>query len=331
MGHGLIEVNGKIPAAYANKRAWHSLGTVVEGLMTAEQVREHAGVDFEVAKTPLYTRDQFGAFVEVPGKVATIRTDTGDVLGAGMSEHYGVMQTGVMLDFLDNLVADAGMLYQSAGALHGGKTVWILASLGEEWTIGDSRHVPYILATTTHDGSGSVTVTPTTVNVVCANTLSAAMVSRDEQRINIRHTSGVVDNLRAASDTLKVATADQRRLQEFLATANETAITQDDVAAIVADVFGQRPDEATSGIRKLNGFDRKLAGFKRVAAEELTRSPNAFGMVQAITGYADHAMRPESKAATGPDRAFAAEFGGTGERFKREAIASLVKQVPALA
>jgi phage/plasmid-like protein (TIGR03299 family) len=146
------------------------------------------------------------------------------VLGAGMSEHYGVMQTGVMLDFLDNLVADAGMLYQSAGALHGGKTVWILASLGEEWTIGDSRHVPYILATTTHDGSGSVTVTPTTVNVVCANTLSAAMVSRDEQRINIRHTSGVVDNLRAASDTLKVATADQRRLQEFLATANETAI-----------------------------------------------------------------------------------------------------------
>jgi hypothetical protein len=56
----------------------------------------------------------------------------------------------------------------------------------------------------------------------------------------------------------------------------------------------------------------------------LTNSPTAYGMVQAITGYADHAMRPESKAATGPDRAFAAEFGGTGERFKREAIASLV-------
>jgi phage/plasmid-like protein (TIGR03299 family) len=274
MGHGLIEVNGKIPAAYANKRAWHGLGTVVEGLMSSQQVLEHAGVDFEVAKTPMYTRRD-GAFVEVPGKVATIRTDTGDVLGAGMSEHYGVMQGRVMLEFLDNLVQDAGMQYEAAGALWGGKSIWILARLGDEWTIGEDRHVPYILATTTHDGSGSVTVTPTTVRVVCQNTLSAAMFGRDQQRVNIRHTSGVVDRLRAASDTLKVATADQRRMQEFLATSREVAITSDDVAAIVADVFGQRPDEATSGIRKLNGFDRKLAGFKRVAST--ASSPGSSG------------------------------------------------------
>ncbi|MHC5058605.1 MAG: hypothetical protein ACYTKD_28440, partial [Planctomycetota bacterium] len=92
-----------------------------------------------------------------------------------------------------------------------------------------------------------------------------------------------------------------------------------------------RPDEATSGIRTLNGYDRKLAGFKRVASEELTSSPTAYGLIQSITGYADHLMRPESKAAAGPDRAFAAEFGGSGAKFKAQAIASLVKQVPALA
>jgi phage/plasmid-like protein (TIGR03299 family) len=294
--------------------------------MTAQQVREHAGVDFTVGKRPLYVE----GVGEVGTHVATVREDTGDVLGI-VGKDYGVMQTGVMLDFLDNLVQDAGMRYESAGALHGGKAVWILASMGDEWTIGEDRHVPYILATTTHDGSGSVTVTPTTVRVVCQNTLSAAMFRRDNDRISIRHTSGVVDNLRAAGDTLRIATAHQRRMQEFLAAAYETRITRDDVAAVVADIFGERPDEATSGIRTLNGYDRKLAGFKRVASEELTSSPTAYGLIQSITGYADHLMRPESKAAAGPDRAFAAEFGGSGAKFKAQAIEALVKQVPALA
>jgi phage/plasmid-like protein (TIGR03299 family) len=326
MGHGLIEVNGKIPAAYANKRAWHGLGTVVEGLMTQQQVREEAGVDFTVAKRPLYAE----GIGEIASHVAIVREDTGGLLGV-TGKDYGIMQTGIMLDFLDNLVKDAGMRYESAGALHGGKSVWVLASMGEDWTIAGDRHVPYILATTTHDGSGSVTVTPTVVRVVCQNTLSAAMTGSDAQRINIRHTSGVVDNLRAASDTLAIATADQRRMQEFLATAAEVTLTKEDVSTIVADIFGARPDEQAVGIRTLNGYDRKLAGFKRVASEELTSNPTAYGFVQSITGYADHAMRPESKAAAGPDRAFAAEFGGSGAKFKQAAIASLVKVVPALA
>lgn len=325
MSHGLIEVNGRIEAAYAKERAWHDLGTVLEDVTDSEGMLAAAHLDFTIGKRPVSVDG-----VELDSHVATVREDTGAVLGI-VSPNYGIMQTATMFDFLDGLVLDGVMQYESAGALHGGKSIWALARIGDDWTIGDDVHTPYILATTTHDGSGSVTVTPTTVRVVCQNTLSAAMWRQDALRVNIRHTSGVNERLRAAGEVLRVTTEDQRHMQEFLAKAQAERVSAEQVSVIVGELFGSRPigDDATP--RKLGSWERKLAGFREVARVELDANPTAYGLIQTITGFADHTMRPESKADLGPDRAFAAEFGGSGERFKRDAISIVREVVPALA
>ena len=86
---------GRYNAMYADKPAWHNLGTVVAGAQTPEEALRLAGTDYTVAKTPIYFRppeppvlDALGGstsggygFTEIPSHVATYRTDTNQLLG----------------------------------------------------------------------------------------------------------------------------------------------------------------------------------------------------------------------------------------------------------
>ena len=39
------------------EKAWHSLGQIVQDYPTSEQAIQHAGLDFQVIKCPLFTTD----------------------------------------------------------------------------------------------------------------------------------------------------------------------------------------------------------------------------------------------------------------------------------
>ncbi len=55
-------------------------------------------------------------------------------------------------------------MYETAGSLHGGKRVWMMASIPKEYRAGpDDLIKPYVLLTNTHDGSQALRMIPTTV------------------------------------------------------------------------------------------------------------------------------------------------------------------------
>jgi phage/plasmid-like protein (TIGR03299 family) len=116
-----------------------------------------------------------------------------------VSDRYKIVQNTDAFNFLDSLLQDGVIRYESAGALKGGRVVWALARMPSQDEIapGDvSRR--YILFSTTHDGSGSVHALPTSVRVVCANTLRIATASD----CGFRHTGDVAKKLEFARQYL---------------------------------------------------------------------------------------------------------------------------------
>ena len=86
------ERTGRYSFFSVQQKAWHGLGQIVEQYPTSEEAIKHAGLDYEVVKSPLFTKGsgiietakgiEIGSSeLEVPNYFANIRTDNNAVLG----------------------------------------------------------------------------------------------------------------------------------------------------------------------------------------------------------------------------------------------------------
>lgn len=170
MAHELSFQDNRVEAMYAERPAWHNLGTVLDHAPTSELAIKAAHLDWRVGMRDLWTSDG----VKCPHNFATVREDTGEILGV-VSARYRIIQNHEAFDFLDGLIQDGLMKYESAGALRGGRSVWLLGRMPSVDVIADGdASLRYVLFSTSHDGTASIHACPTSVRVVCANTLRLA-------------------------------------------------------------------------------------------------------------------------------------------------------------
>lgn len=201
MAHEISIIDGLAEAAFANDPAWHGLGEVFKPGenrgMNSQQALELAHLDWRVEKQPIFLRD--GS--EIADSFATVRTDINAPLGI-VGGRYEVQQNHECFDFLDGLCQDGIIEYESAFALNQGRKVVILARMPsyDEIAEGDNS-LRYVLFSTSHDGTGCINICPTSVRVVCANTLRAAL-GKSKATASIRHTAKKDDSLKLAKQWL---------------------------------------------------------------------------------------------------------------------------------
>ncbi|MCS3869512.1 hypothetical protein J3D55_002428 [Chryseobacterium ginsenosidimutans] len=88
MAHNLNFNNrtGKYSFFSVKEKAWHNLGQIVQEYPTSEEAIKFAGLDYEVEKSPLFTKgagiiennnliEMIDSELEVPNYFANIRTD----------------------------------------------------------------------------------------------------------------------------------------------------------------------------------------------------------------------------------------------------------------
>jgi phage/plasmid-like protein (TIGR03299 family) len=189
--HEIDESTGRPACMVVGTPAWHQRGVVVSEAQTSAEAITLAGQDWLVEKWALQTygiRQGAPLVLDVEDQYATVRTDTGAVLGV-VSGLYRIFQNREAFDFMDELVGEKLALYETAGALRGGRRVWMLARIPKELRVGntDDTILPYVLLASSHDGSLALRVIPTTVRVVCQNTLNLALSRAGSTGVTIRH------------------------------------------------------------------------------------------------------------------------------------------------
>jgi phage/plasmid-like protein (TIGR03299 family) len=188
--------------AFALTPAWHGLGVTLNNVPDSEAMIAAADLDWTVSKRRLTAEGG----IDCGDNRAVVRDDTNTVLGI-VGDGYGIVQNREAFSFLDNLIQDGVMKYESAMALRGGAVIAICARLPsvDQIAANDNSH-RYILFQTSHDGSMRLHALPTAVRVVCMNTLRLALSNAAlDQNLEaatggaskgIRHTSGIKYRLR---------------------------------------------------------------------------------------------------------------------------------------
>lgn len=154
-----------------------------------------AELDFDVEKKQMCLAEDDSP---VKDYYCNVKTDDGLQLGV-VGSKYEIVQNREAFEFLDNMTAD-GMKFECAGHFNNYRSNYIIGAT-ESIKILDDTYDPYILFMNSFDGSGSVKVMFTPIRSICSNTLVIAE-KRSSNRISVKHSSNVKDNLYIARQTL---------------------------------------------------------------------------------------------------------------------------------
>ncbi len=215
MSHEIDTTTGKAACFVTKEPAWHRLGKVIREAATSAEAIKLAGLDWTIEQWELQAHAVRGGESQTancPSRVANVRTDTNAVLGV-VGRSYRVFQNAEAFDFMDGIVGEKLAMYETAGALKGGKRIWMLARIPKEYRVGEDVVKPYVLLTNTHDGSRALRMLPTTVRVVCNNTLSLALgQSASHEGLSIYHWPKLESRVTEARKKLGVISS---RLDQF--------------------------------------------------------------------------------------------------------------------
>jgi phage/plasmid-like protein (TIGR03299 family) len=210
------------------KRAWHGLGVEIPDGLTAQEGFERIGLGWRTTLAPVFAKiEGMGAdgpttqTLEIPDKRAHYRTDTMELLGV-VSDGYRPLENQDLARFADALAdAEQGkVIVETAGSLHNGRRIFACVKLPEQVrATAEDVMDQYVLVSNGHGGFASFACYPTSVRVVCANTLrwSESDVARG---LRFFHLGSMEDKLKNARTALGIA-------------RKETALFQEQVSALV--------------------------------------------------------------------------------------------------
>lgn len=301
MSHNLDITNGV--ASYVDSRgdAWHRLGQDASGAMTAQQALELGYLaDWNLRKSGLYspvtigegTDDPVTIDVQIHNKHAIIRDNpvTGFPESLGVvGDAYTIVHNEQLTDLLDTVVDQSGAHYETAGAIDGGRKVFVTMKMPEGAQIGGVDQVDnYIAAMTSHDGSTSTIFMVTPVRIVCQNTLNFALQNH-QSIFRVRHTVGAHNIL--AQQVREALDFTYAYLDEFHDQAEmlvNTTMTQMQFEAIIHEEFAAYEDQPASVITRAQN---KIDEMSRLFSDSETHADvrdTAWAGLNALTEWYDH-------------------------------------------
>lgn len=190
------------------KKAWHGLGTVVANAPTPREALQIAGLDWNVEQWPLSATNGEGVKLAISNQVMNVRVQDDLKVPLGVvTTGYSPIQNSELASFCE-LLAEQGdvVKVESAGSIRNGGKVWFLLK-GESLSVRKSDEVsPYILVSNGHDGGTALRCTPTSVRVVCSNTLHLVIPQREGRGASkARPASYVANHLGKIQDKIEDA------------------------------------------------------------------------------------------------------------------------------
>jgi phage/plasmid-like protein (TIGR03299 family) len=285
-----------------NKPAWHRLGVVVDGTLSAREAFRVANADFQVAGRHVFDADM----QPIPGYQAITRMDTGRTLSV-MTETYTPIQNESLIRIAEALHEDINM--DAVCVLSDGKKVTFTARIrGAEGDVVPGDPVQqYLIGCTSHDGSIPFQLLFSPIRVVCQNTLSAALGIASNQRhrdnsIRIRHTKNAESLIQRLPELVDV------RRRQFIGGLDElrhmastpctmvqfrqyiSRVFADQLQGTINDVRGDKSTARAKALEDLPAWSSVLRKFEgeAIGSDLLRPHGTAWSAYQAVTEYMSH-------------------------------------------
>jgi phage/plasmid-like protein (TIGR03299 family) len=272
-------------------------------------------MDWDIKETEvLYSVATEGMHVKpFPASKVLYRSDTLAPLSVAGSR-YKVVQPREVLEFYRDLVAAGGYELETAGVLKGGRKLWALARTGQQTQLkGGDLVKAYLLLATSCDGTLCTTAQFTSVRVVCNNTLQLAVGDRGGA-VKVPH-STKFDPVAVKNDLGIGLSAWDSFLASMRGMADRS-VNKFEAMKYLVEVLGDRdvPLADQPNQKALQSVYALFAGAGKGSALA-SADGTAWGLLNAVTEYVDHARRARSQ-----DYRLDSAWFGQGAQIKGRAL-----------
>lgn len=298
----------------------------IAGRTTKDDILRDAGLDWTVQLSTGLHAPCLVTDGHTTSKRATVREDNGRVLGI-VGKDYQIVQNEELVYMAQAITHNTNMKITNAGELRGGERVW-LAVQADSIEIGnrggDTIH-PYLLLTNGHDGLNSLGGTPTSVRVICENTLNFAIKSgrKAGHFISIRHKGDMASKIDGLTATLGEF---YTRTREFSDQANWMSVQSVDKSSLT-EFFNKAYSIVAKPVewnplnkKEERAYNKKLGTFAKWY-QTFDKEADMFGAnlwtaFNAVTNWIDHntSFRGDNKV----ENRFTSNLFGTNADKKEE-------------
>jgi phage/plasmid-like protein (TIGR03299 family) len=166
---------------------------------------------------------------------AIVREDNGAQLGF-TGPDYQCIQNEDGFEFLDSVLDSYGAKYSSAGAVYGGRQVWMTVDLPEQrfQVNGKDSVEPHAVFFLDHSGRRADKCFPTMDRPECANTVRVALDRARGKGLTLRHSGNIKSKIQDAKEALGLAV---KGMETFKQQADVMSHTRVDIQHYANDVL----------------------------------------------------------------------------------------------
>jgi len=232
---------------YFGQTPWHGFGSVLEEHERSdwEIVCEKSGLNWEVEKVPVYTRESVvvnGLTEEYSSEIPNqylIRRATDKKPYAIVTKNYKPLDNRFALSWFNPWLKSGLAKFETAGSLKEGAVIWGLAKIEglEADVIPGDTVKRYVLLSNSHNGVQAVRGGFTEIRVVCQNTLGMAHAQSDSNRLlRVKHSGNIEQNMINLRDTMDLIHQEFRANVDQYRKLAHHAFYKDDVVRLVKKV-----------------------------------------------------------------------------------------------
>ena len=287
-----------------------------------------SGLDWTVKRVDLRVADTLDP---IQNFSAIRRSDTNGILGV-VGPDYEPFQNRQMFDVFSDLAkvgrGDGGLPFsiETAGSFQGGRVVWALARMPDLGIcIGDDESRTYLLVSNGHTGNRTLIIAPTTIRVICQNTLRMAEAQARERRkrpglaggFTLKHTPGIHAAVSDAKEAFATVIRDHAVTKAAWSHLADVPLTFKLEQQFMAQVFGTPgPNEADRAKSLRKAREERIAAILASPTSQVRGTKDTlFSAMQAVVEWADHDRTTRTSEGGDADesRLISATFGSGAE------------------
>lgn len=225
--------------AYAGQVPWHGLGTPVSNDLTPHEMMTEAGLDWDVREVESFI--EYDGRRMPTGQKSLVRETDGKIL-TNVGENWKPLQNSEAFEFFGEYVMAGGMEMHTAGSLKGGQMVWCLAKVKESFELFKGDQIDsYFLFANPHLYGKSIDIRFTPIRVVCNNTLSLSLESKNDKSVKVGHRASF--NPDTVKEALGIASDKMQTYKEYAAFLGSKRYKKDQLVEFYNQVFPRTADK----------------------------------------------------------------------------------------